>query len=158
MLALAAIDAGLYVQVAPEVADIELQEVVMRSGRRHLAPVGGNVTLCGRKGTFEPASDDHAGPSCAICGMVAEGRSRKGRKTAVVFHAFRHTCASLLFAEGRNVKQVAAWLGHADPAFTLRVYVDLLDEGMGGGLELPTHDGNKGADPIVPRSTRRPAR
>ena len=107
----------------------------MRSGRRHLAPVGGNVTLCGRKGTFEPASD-HAGPSCAICGMAAEGRSRKGRKTAIVFHAFRHTCASLLFAENRNFKQVAAWLGHADRAFTLRVYVDLLDEGMGGGLEL----------------------
>jgi hypothetical protein len=27
-----------------------------------------------------------------------------------------------------------AW--HADPAFTLSVYVDLLDEGLGGGLEL----------------------
>jgi integrase len=35
-----------------------------------------------------------------------------------------------------GVKKVAAWLGHADPAFTLRVYVDLLDEGLGGGLEL----------------------
>jgi integrase len=40
-------------------------------------------------------------------------------------------CASLLFAEGRNVKQGQAWLGHADPAFTLRIYVHLMDEGIG---------------------------
>jgi integrase len=38
----------------------------------------------------------------------------------VSFHTFRHTCASLLFEAGRNVKQVADWLGHADPSFTLR--------------------------------------
>jgi integrase len=49
----------------------------------------------------------------------------------VSFHTFRHTCASLLFAAGKNVKQVQEWLGHADPAFTLRTYVHLLDEGLG---------------------------
>lgn len=49
----------------------------------------------------------------------------------VTFHSFRHTCASLLFAEGRNVKQVQEWLGHADPGFTLRTYVHLMDEGVG---------------------------
>jgi integrase len=47
------------------------------------------------------------------------------------FHSFRHTCASMLFEEGRNVKQVADWLGHSDPAFTLRTYVHLLDDGVG---------------------------
>jgi integrase len=46
-------------------------------------------------------------------------------------HTFRHTCASLLFAAGRDVKQVQEWLGHADPAFTLRTYVHLIDEGVG---------------------------
>ena len=46
-------------------------------------------------------------------------------------HTFRHTCASLLFAEGKNVKQVQEWLGHADPGFTLRTYVHLLDDGLG---------------------------
>jgi hypothetical protein len=30
-----------------------------------------------------------------------------------------NTCASMLFEEGRDMKQVAEWLGHADPAFTL---------------------------------------
>jgi integrase len=49
----------------------------------------------------------------------------------VSFHTFRHTCASLLFEEGRNVKQVAEWLGHADPSFTLRTYVHLMDAGVG---------------------------
>ncbi|MEK6328256.1 MAG: tyrosine-type recombinase/integrase [Actinomycetota bacterium] len=46
-------------------------------------------------------------------------------------HTFRHTCASLLFEAGRNVKQVQEWLGHADPGFTLRTYVHLMDEGIG---------------------------
>src|SRR4051794_38124949 len=49
----------------------------------------------------------------------------------VTFHTFRHTCASLLFEAGRDVKQVSAWLGHADAAFTLRTYVHLMDGGIG---------------------------
>jgi integrase len=50
----------------------------------------------------------------------------------VSFHAFRHTCASLLFANGKNIKQIQTWLGHSDPAFTLRTYIHLLDDGVGG--------------------------
>ena len=49
----------------------------------------------------------------------------------VSFHTFPHTCASLLFAAGKNVKQVQAWLGHADPGFTVRTYIHLMDEGVG---------------------------
>lgn len=49
----------------------------------------------------------------------------------VSFHTFRHTCASLLFAGGKDIKQVQEWLGHADPGFTLRTYVHLMDEGLG---------------------------
>ncbi len=49
----------------------------------------------------------------------------------VSFHTFRHTAASLLFDAGKNVKQVQEWLGHADPAFTLRTYVHLMDDGLG---------------------------
>jgi integrase len=54
----------------------------------------------------------------------------------VAFHTFRHTCASLLFESGKNVKQVAAWLGHADAGFTLRTYVHLMDEGLGNAAFL----------------------
>ena len=35
------------------------------------------------------------------------------------FHTLRHTCASRLFAQGRNAVQVQRWLGHHSPAFTL---------------------------------------
>ena len=56
----------------------------------------------------------------------------------VTFHTFRHTCASMLFEAGRNVKQVAEWLGHADPAFTLRTYVHLMDAGVGDADFLDT--------------------
>ena len=52
------------------------------------------------------------------------------------FHTFRHTCASMLFAAGRNVKQVQRWLGHHSPGFTLDTYVHLLDDGVGEGLDL----------------------
>lgn len=52
------------------------------------------------------------------------------------FHTFRHTCASLLFEAGRDVAQVSAWLGHADPGFTLRTYVHLMDEGVGDAAFL----------------------
>lgn len=44
---------------------------------------------------------------------------------------FRHTCASLLFAAGKDPKQVQEWLGHHDAAFTLRTYVHLLEDGVG---------------------------
>jgi integrase len=40
--------------------------------------------------------------------------------------------ASLLFENGKNVKQVSEWLGHADPSFTLSTYIHLLDDGIGG--------------------------
>jgi integrase len=29
----------------------------------------------------------------------------------LTFHGLRHTCASLLFANGKNLKQVQHWLG-----------------------------------------------
>jgi integrase len=64
----------------------------------------------------------------AIAGEGGEGV--KIRPT-VTFHTFRHTCASLLFDDGRNIKQVQEWLGHADPGFTLRTYVHLMDAGIG---------------------------
>jgi len=51
--------------------------------------------------------------------------------------AFRHTCASILFAEGRNAVQVQRWLGHHSAAFTLATYVHLLDGDLGDPLRIP---------------------
>jgi integrase len=80
------------------------------------------------------------------------------------FHRFRHTCASLLFEAGKNVRQVSEWLGHADPAFTLRTYVHLMDDGLGsadfldqavtapgGGNEVATTHPQTAANGAAPR-------
>lgn len=52
-------------------------------------------------------------------------------KRAVVewatWHTLRHTCASILFREGWNAGQVCRLLGHHSPAFTLSVYIHVLD-------------------------------
>ncbi|HET8813992.1 MAG TPA: site-specific integrase [Solirubrobacterales bacterium] len=63
--------------------------------------------------------------------VEVEVEGKRKVRSAVSFHTFRHTCASLLFEAGRNVKQVQAWLGHADPGFTLKTYIHLMDSGVG---------------------------
>ena len=52
------------------------------------------------------------------------------------FHGLRHTFASILIDEGRNIRQVSALLGHASPSFTLQVYVHLMADDAGGPLDL----------------------
>lgn len=42
------------------------------------------------------------------------------------FHVLRHTFASVVLAAPETISQLAAWLGHADPAFTLRTYVHFM--------------------------------
>jgi integrase len=46
------------------------------------------------------------------------------------FHTFRHTCATVLFRNGLNAKQVQVWLGHHSPAFTMATYVHLLSDDL----------------------------
>jgi integrase len=41
-------------------------------------------------------------------------------------HALRHYYASVLLADGVSIKELAAYLGHTDPGFTLRVYAHML--------------------------------
>jgi len=55
-------------------------------------------------------------------------RGRRRAESWVGFHSFRHSCATMLFRCGWNAKQVCNFLGHSDPAFTLRAYVHLLPE------------------------------
>jgi len=73
------------------------------------------------------------------------------------FHTLRHTCASRLFADGRNAVQVQCWLGHHSPAFTLARYVHLLDDDIGVALTLPSLTIGAPArcqsDPTTPAST-----
>lgn len=41
-------------------------------------------------------------------------------------HALRHFYASTLPAQGVSIKELATYLGHSDPGFTLRVYTHLV--------------------------------
>lgn len=62
-------------------------------------------------------------PACRAAGVEWAG-----------FHTFRHTVASRLFAQGRNVVQVQRWLGHHSASFTLDTYVHLLEGDLGEPL------------------------
>jgi integrase len=79
--------------------------------------------------------------------VEVEVNGKKRRRSTVGFHTFRHTCASMIFEAGRNVKQVSVWLGHSDPAFTLRTYVHLMDAGVGDADFL-----DKAVSPAEPQS------
>jgi integrase len=54
----------------------------------------------------------------------------------MTFDTLRHTCASLLFDQGRNAKQVQRWLGHHSAAFTLETYIYLLSDELDAPLDL----------------------
>ena len=57
--------------------------------------------------------------------------------TWAAWHTFRHTLASRLFAAGRNVKQVRAWLGHHKASYTLDTYIHLMGDEIGEPLPVP---------------------
>jgi integrase len=47
------------------------------------------------------------------------------------FYDLRHTCASLLIAQGASVKAVQAYLGHATASITLDTYGHLFPDELG---------------------------
>lgn len=52
--------------------------------------------------------------------LLAKHNLRKIR-----FHDLRHSCASLLLANGVPMKQIQEWLGHSDFSTTANVYAHL---------------------------------
>ena len=52
--------------------------------------------------------------------LLEEHGMRKGR-----FHDLRHSCASLLLANGVPMKQIQEWLGHSDFSTTANIYAHL---------------------------------
>jgi integrase len=71
-------------------------------------------------------------PALVRAGIIAEparderGRVRYATSRKEGIHQLRHYYASVMLAGGVSVKELAEYLGHSDPAFTLRVYVHLL--------------------------------
>lgn len=62
----------------------------------------------------------------------------------VKFHEIRHSCASLLLANGVPLKQIQDWLGHSDFSTTANIYAHLdyssklsSAQAMVSGMPLP---------------------
>lgn len=73
-------------------------------------------------------------PACVAAGVLPEpvkdarGRRRYATTRKEGTHQLRHHYASMMLRGGVNVKELAEYLGHADPGFTLRVYAHLLPD------------------------------
>ncbi len=64
------------------------------------------------------------------------------------FHDLRHSCASLLLANGVPLKQIQEWLGHSDFSTTANIYAHLdyssklsSAQAMMNGMALPERGG-----------------
>jgi integrase len=110
-------------------------------------PIPSDLVLALRKKRAEtecPSDTDPVFPNAAgkmmsprnLFGRVLKPAAEEAGVPWLGFHGFRHTCASMLIADGRNIVQVSRWLGHHSPAFTLSVYAHLMDEGVGEPLDL----------------------
>lgn len=69
-------------------------------------------------------------PALAVAGLIPEadedGKYESAREHGM--HALRHFYASALLDAGENIKAVSEYMGHADPALTLRVYAHLMPD------------------------------
>ncbi|WUU84298.1 site-specific integrase [Streptomyces cellulosae] len=50
------------------------------------------------------------------------------------FHVLRHTYASVMLEAGESIVSLAKWMGHSDPAFTLRTYTHFMPQAGARGL------------------------
>jgi integrase len=65
-----------------------------------------------------------------VYNRVLKPAARRAGVPWAAFHTLRHTCATMLFRNGLNAKQVQMWLGHHSPAFTSAVYIHLLPDDL----------------------------
>ena len=53
---------------------------------------------------------------------------KKAELARIRFHDMRHTFASLLIAQGENIKYIQKQMGHSKPSVTMDIYAHLMDE------------------------------
>lgn len=61
------------------------------------------------------------------CSKMFNKIVRKYNLPQNTFHGLRHTSASLILAEGINIKAVSQRLGHSSPNITMEVYSHAFD-------------------------------
>jgi integrase len=81
------------------------------------------TTLQGKAITRTPFVQRHWHPALRKAGLAVARENG--------FHALRHYFASTLLYDGVDIRALAVYLGHHDPAFTLRVYAHLVPDAAG---------------------------
>ena len=73
-------------------------------------------------------------PALAAASIIPKPiKDERGRKRYLTTrkegtHQLRHYYASIMLADGVNIKELAEYMGHADPSFTLKVYAHMLPD------------------------------
>jgi integrase len=76
-------------------------------------------------------------PALVQAGLAVQvGENAKGEPIwdyqGIAFHAFRRACGSLLLHHGKTLKQVQGWLRHSQLTTTMNVYIEQVDDRLGG--------------------------
>lgn len=61
----------------------------------------------------------------ALISGIEETKILEIKKEEIRYHDLRHSCASLLLANGVPMKQIQEWLGHSDFSTTANIYAHL---------------------------------
>ncbi|GGO56725.1 hypothetical protein GCM10012287_50960 [Streptomyces daqingensis] len=90
-----------------------------------------NLIFTGTRGTVIRRKDFNTRywkPALVAAGVLPEPEPGESPEAAREHgtHALRHFYASVLLEAGENIRAVSEYLGHADPAMTLRVYAHLM--------------------------------
>ena len=104
-------------------------ELARRLARRRPEGAGEeDLVFCTCSGA--PLSPDNVRSRVLVPALERAGVARVG------FHAFRHTCASLLIERGLSPLRLQRWMGHHSAAYTLDVYGHLIDAELAAPLDL----------------------
>ena len=74
----------------------------------------------------------------ALCSDAGVSRIR--------LHDARHTCVTLMHMQNLPIVVIAEWLGHADPAFTMRTYVHSQNDALHLAAETWQRDTGRGLE------------
>lgn len=127
------------------VRDGEVGATKSRQGRREvpIAPALARELAAHRLAAPWSADDDYVFSAEAGGPIMARNLYRwftpaveRAGVGGAAFHALRHTAASRWLLAGVSIAQVSRLLGHADPGFTLRVYVSVLPADLPDGADL----------------------
>jgi hypothetical protein len=92
-------------------------------------------------------------------GSDAPRSSRPGIAVGWLPHVPPYLCERAV-RQRQDIKQVQGWLGHGDPGFTLRCYVHLLDDGLGGAdffdQVFPSAPSDSSGEALMGRDSIRP--